>query len=334
MSYTRKLQKIGESLFVSLPKSWVERMQLNQGDIIALVEQPDGSLILYPEFRKETLNQITLNVDAKETTRSLKRRITGTYVDGFDVIKLKAVDNFTGEQQDAIREITDALFGLEIVEVTSNMITIQCLLTKTLPIEKTIQRIHSTIRSMFSETILALKERNPEAAKGVIKRTHDIKRLSLVVHRLLRSLILFPTERPSEMKPIDSVDFLRVIDKITEVSGAVKKIAESVITEGQTFPNSILDSLLKTSNKVLELYDWSMQALMSKDLELANRVLDEKPKLNFDDLWELLQKEEKKMKISGPAFSHIHRIIDNFKQIYLYALEISEIAIDRAEELS
>jgi len=67
------------------------------------------------------LNQITLNVDAKETTRSLKRRITGTYVDGFDVIKLKAVDNFTGEQQDAIREITDALFGLEIVEVTSNM---------------------------------------------------------------------------------------------------------------------------------------------------------------------------------------------------------------------
>ncbi|KYH41944.1 MAG: PhoU family transcriptional regulator [Candidatus Bathyarchaeota archaeon B26-2] len=187
---------------------------------------------------------------------------------------------------------------------------------------------------MFSETILALKERNPEASKGVIKRTRDVKRLSLVVHRLLRSLILFPTERPSEMKPIDSVDFLRVIDKTTEVSGAVKKIAESVITEGQTFPNSILDSLLKTSNKVLELYDWSMQALMSKDLELANRVLDEKPKLNFDDLWELLQKEEKKMKISGPAFSHIHRIIDNFKQIYLYALEISEIAIDRAEELS
>lgn len=247
---------------------------------------------------------------------------------------MKAVNKFTDEQQNAIREITEALFGLEIIEVTSNLITIQCLLTKTLPIERTIQRIHSIIKSMFSETILALKEGKPEAAKGVIKRTRDVKRLSLVVHRLLRSLVLFPTERTPEMKPIDSVDFLRVIDKITEVSGSVKKIAESVITWGQSFPNSVFEPLLKTCAKVMDLYDWSMQALMSKDVPLANRVLDEKLELNFDDLWGLLLKTEEETEISGPIFSYIHRIIDNLKQIYTYTLEIAEIAIDRAEELS
>ena len=333
MAYTRKLQKIGESLFVSLPKTWIERMQLNKGDLVMLVEQPDYSVVIHPGVKNESLKQIILNVDIEESTRSLRRRITGAYVDGFDIIKLRAVDKFTEEQQDVIREIIKALFGLEIIELTSNFITIQCLLTKTLPIESTMQRIHSIIKSMFSETISALKERNPKAVKGVIKRTQDVKRLSLVLHRLLRSLVLFPIERTPELKPIDSVDFLRVIDKIAEVSRIVKKIAESVVIWELSFPDSILEPLLVICVRILELYDWSMQALMSKDVPLANRVLDEKLELRIDDLGEIALKAEEMGEISCPKFPHILRIIDNLKQMYVYSLEIAEIAIDRAEEL-
>jgi len=77
-----------------------------------------------------------------------------------------------------------------------------------------------------------------------------------------------------------------------------------------------------------------MQALMSKDVPLANRVLDEKLEPNFDDLWKILSKETiLAPEISGPILSHIPRIIDSLEQIHVYALEIAEIAIDRAEEL-
>ena len=71
---------------------------------------------------------------------------------------------------------------------------------------------------------------------------------------------------------------------------------------------------------------------MSKNVPLANRVLDEKLDLKFDALWESLMKAEESMVISAPIFSHIHRIIDNLKQIHTYTLETVEIAIDRAEE--
>lgn len=335
MAYTRKLQKIGESLFVSLPKTWVKRMQLDKGDSVTLVEQPDYSVVIHPQVRNEHLKQIVLNVDAEEQTRSFGRKITGAYVDGFDVIKLEAIDRFTDEQHDAIRGITKELFGLEIVELSANLVTIQCLLTKTLPIERMIQTIHSTIKSMFGETISALKDGNSKAARGVVKRTRDIRRLSLVLHRLLRSLILYPTEQIQEMKPIDCVDFLRAIDKITEVSASVNKIAESVAIRGSSFPDSILEPLLANSVRILELYDWSIQALMSKDIPLANRVLDAKPQPDFDDLWEILMKETLLMpEISSPISSHVPRIIDNLKRMYEYALEIAEIAIDRAEELT
>ena len=335
MAYTRKLQKIGESIFVSLPKTWVERMQLSKGDSVMLLEQPDYSVVIHPQVKNERLKQIVLNVDAEEQTRSLRRKITGAYVDGFDVIKLEATDRFTDEQEDATREITEDLFGLEIVELSANLVTIQCFLTKTLPIERMIQRIHSTIKSMFGETISALKDRNSKAARGVVKRTRDIRRFSLVLHRLLRSLILYPTEHIQEMKPIDCVDFLRVIDKITEVSASVNKIAESVAVRWPSFPDSILEPLLANCVRILELFDWSIQALMSKDIPLANRVLDAELEPDFDDLWGILMKETVLMpEISSPILSHVPRIIDSLKQMYVYALEIAEIAIDRAEELS
>lgn len=333
MSSTRKLQKIGASLFISLPKAWAKRMQLNQGNTLELVEQSDGTIVLYPEVKGHSMEQTTLNVDASESIRSLRRKITGVYVDGFDVIELRSEDRFSDEQQDAIREIADALFGLEITEVASNRIAIQCLLTKTLPIEKTIQRVHVMIDSMLSDTFSALKGRDAKAARSVIKRMRDVNRLSLVMHRLLRSQILFPTKRIPEARPIDTVDFLRVLDKITEVSGSLKKIIESVseILE-EPPPKSILDPILEICFKVKEIYNCSIQALMSKDEPLANRVLDEKLEMIFDDLWDLLMEAEEKTQISNSTFSYLHRIMDNLKQIHIYALEIAEITIDRAEE--
>jgi len=333
MTYPRKLQKIGQSLFVSLPKTWAEQMQLNRGDTVLLVKQLDGSVALYPEAREETPKEITLEAEPEEPRRSLRRRITGAYVDGFDLIRLIAATKLTDEQQDAIREITKDLFGLEIVELSSDSITIQCLLAKTLPIENMIERIHATTRSMFGETILALREGNAKVAEGVIKRTRDVKRLSMVVHRLLRSLILFPAERIQGMEPIDSVDFLRVIDRITEISGSVRKIAESVLIWERSYSDSVPEKLLKMCAEAMNIYDWSMQALMSKNVSLANQVLDENLQPDFDDLWDLLLKVEQAAKISAPTFSHIHRIMDNLEQIDVYSQEIAEIAIDRAEEV-
>lgn len=329
MSETRKLQGIGKSLYVSLPKHWTRQMQLKPGDAVTLIQQSDGSMSIYPRVKGESSRQIILDIDAKESRQSLRRRITGAYVGGFDIIQLKAKERLTEEQHNIIREITEALFGLEVIEVTSNLVTIQCLLTKTLPIERTVQRIHSIIKSMFSETISALKEWDINLARGVAKRTRDVERLSLVTHRLLRSQILYPTERSPERSPIDCVDYLRALHGITEVAESVKKVAESFASGEQALPRSISEPLREICALVRNLYDWSIQALTSKDVPLANRVLDGKP--GFENLWELCVRAEDKSEISSLTFSHAHLAIDNLKQMYAYAVEIAEIAIDRAE---
>jgi len=332
MSETRKLQRIGgNTLYVSLPKRWTNRTQLKQGDKVTLVPQPDDSIYIYPTAKQEKSREIILEINAKNSRQSLKREIIAAYVDGFDIIKLKAEERLTEEQQDIIRDIVDHLFGLEVIEVTRNTITIQCLLKQDLPIEKTIQRIHNVILSMFSETVSALKAQDINPIKGLTRRMQDIKRLSLVTNRLLRSLIIFPrSAEQREVSLIDCVDYLQILHIIAEIADNVNKISESVMALGeQTLPKSILEPLCQECIPIQDLYDQSIRALLSKDIPLANRILDSK--LALENLWKLCREADEKSEVSSLALSYAYLLIDNLKQIQQYAVEIAEIAIDRAE---
>ena len=334
MSETRKLQRLGgTSLYVSLPKRWIDKMQLKQGHRVTLIPQPDDSISIYSTAKEKRPREIILEIAAQDSKQSLKRGIIAAYVDGFDIIKLKARGSLSEEQQEIIREAIDHLFGLEVIEVTGSMITVQCLLKQTLPVQKTIQRIHTMILSMFSETTSALKEQDTNPIKGLTRRMYDIKRLSLVTHRLLRSLILFPRSiEQTHVSLIDSVDYLQVLHIITEIADNVNRISESVMALGeQALPKSILEPLCKTCIPMQELYDQSIRALLSGDISLANRVLDSR--VNLENLWKLCIEADEKSEASSLALSYAYLLIDNLKQIRQYAVKIAEIAIDRAEAI-
>jgi phosphate uptake regulator len=330
MPETRKVQEIGKSLYISLPRDWTKQMQLKRGDMVALIPRQDGSISVYPEAKEEGPRQIILDTNG-ESEQSLRRRITGAYVDGFEIIQLRAENRFTDKQHDIIREITEELFGLEVVHAASNVVTIECLLKPTLPVEKSIHRIHNIVKSMFDETISALKEQDVSLAMGVPRRIRDTTRLSFVIYRALRSLILFPRLAVrGEISLIDSVDYLLVLHRITGTAYSIKNTSESIVEMGKrALPISISKPLFETCALTQKSYDWAIQALVSKDITLANRVLDVKP--DFEKLWNLCLKANKNSEISSLTFSHAHRVIDSLKQIQQYAAEIAEIAIDRAE---
>lgn len=305
-------------------------MQLKRGDIVTLIPQQDGSISVYPEEKEEDFKQIDLEIN-EESEQSLRRRITGAYVDGFDIIQLRTKDRFNDKHHDVIREITEELFGLEVVHSGSNIVTIECLLKPNLPIEKTIDRILNITKAMFDETISALKEHDINLARGVSRRIRDIKRLSLVIYRALRSMILFPTLAAREkMSLVDSVDYLHVLYRITGTAYNIKKSSESIVNMGtQKLPMSVSKRLSETSDLTRKLYEEAIQALISNDIVLADHVLDVEP--DYNELWNLCLKASQNSQITSLTFSYVHRIIDNLTQIQQYAAEIAEIAIDRAE---
>ena len=316
---------------MSLPKRWTREVGLMQGDRVTLIPQPDGSISVYSTTRQKSQREIVLEVRAEDSNQSVKRGIVAAYVDGFDLIKVKTRERLSEEQHDIIREAIENLFGLEVIEVARNIITIQCLLKQTLPIEKTMERIHTMILSMFGETISALEEQDSGLITGLTRRMHDVKRLSLVTHRLLRSMILFPrlTEQ-GKMNSMDCADYLQVIHLITEIAENVKSISETIITRGEhPFPEYILKPLCRKCVHLRDLYDQSIRALLSKDVRLANLALDSE--LALENLRKLCIEADDKSEISCLALSNAYLLIDNLKQIQRYTKEIAEVAIDQAE---
>jgi phosphate uptake regulator len=330
MSETRKIQKIGNTLYVSIPKSWTDQLQLKHGEKVTLVSK-DGSITIYPKAEDPRPREITLSLNSKNSAQYIKRGIIAAYLDGFDTIEVKTETTFTEDQQDIIRETINNLFGLEVIEVTGDTMMIVCLLKQKMPINKTITRIHNVIMSMFNETISALEKQNLDLTKGLTRRTQDIKRLFLVTNRLLRSIILFPQPpQTEELTLIDCVDYLQILHITAEITENLKKIAESIIPLiDYQLPAPIMKLLVETSTGIKELYDSSIQALLRKDILLANNILD--TFFNLANLWSLCLKANKKTEISSLALANLRLIIDGLEHIQQHAYEIANISIDRVE---
>lgn len=330
MSETRKIQKIGNTLYVSIPKMWTDQLKLKHGEKVTLVTQ-DGTISIYPQTGGTKSREITLTVTSKSSTQSLKRGIIAAYLDGFDTIELGTETVFTEGQQGSVRETINSLFGLEVIEATSNTIVIECLLKQKMPVAKTIDRIHKVIMSIFNETVSALELQNLGLVKGLGQRTQDCKRLSLVTNRLLRGVILFP--QPSqieEMSLIDCVDYLQILHVTSEITANLKKIAENIeLLIAQKLPKPLTKLLVETSEGIKKLYNDAVQALLSKDIPLANTILD--TSFNMDDLWSLCLKANEKSEISGLSLAHLRVIIDSLEQIQEHTHEIANVSIDRAE---
>ena len=330
MSETRKIQKIGNTLYVSIPKSWTDQLHLNHGEKVTLLTQQDGSISIYPQMSNQR-REITLNVTRKSSSQSLKRGIIGAYLDGFDTIKVKTEFTFTEDQHDSIRETIDSLFGLELIEVTGNTMNIVCLLKQSMPVNKAVTRIHNVIISMWSETISAVENKNVDLIKGLTRRTRDIKRLIMVTNRLLRSSILFPKPSHSDSIPlIDCVDYLQILHVTSEITGNLNKIAKNLNSlTCKQLPPEISVLLVKTGKSIQKMYDDSVQALLNKDIPLANNVLD--ACINFDDLWTQCLQLSGESELSSLVQPTIRLIFDSLEQIQHHAHEIAYISIDRTE---
>lgn len=334
MSETRKLQKIGRTLYVSIPKSWSKQMKLKHGDKVNMFLQPDNSMCISSIDFQESPREITLKIKSQSSKHSIKREIVAAYVDGFDIIKVISEESISDEKHDAIREIINSLFGLELIEISKNSMTIQCLLKRSLEIDKTIHRIHNVISSMFEETIVILRKQNASPISGLSRRMEDIRRLYLVSNRLLRSFLLFPDPKKSmEISLIDCVDYLQILHLISEIASNVHRISQSVSSlNSHELPKQVSEPLYQVSATIKRSLDSSVEALLTKDIVLANQILDMKQtsEMNLEELWKFC-KNISNSTISSRILSYAYLLIDCLKRINHHSSEISEIAIDRAE---
>src|SRR6056297_1339851 len=260
---TRKVQVTGGSTYtVSLPKSWATENGVSAGSEVEFYPEED-SLLLTPRTETErTEGSLDVSDLAGE---QLTRAVMTMYVSGFDIIALEA-SRITTDQRRAIRQATQNLVGVEVLEETNDSVVIQDLLDSSeLSIHNAVTRMRLIAQSMLADAVTALIENDDDIARDVIERDDDVDRLWLVVSRIFRATLRSP--RAAEELGVPREDCFdlhssarqleRVADHAAKISNLALKLDE--------VPADVAEALEELQTDASMILEKSMDALFAEE---------------------------------------------------------------------
>ena len=328
----RKVQFTGRSTYVlSLPKKWIEEMHLNAGDQVSLVRELDNSLSIAPivEGLRESLNEVTAIVSPGETSSTVKRKVVSMYLAGYDVIHLKLKSGrIDPAVRDGVREVVRRnLVGTEMIADASDNITLQVLLSvPELSISTAIRRMYLLASSMHKDAMSALVELNYELAREVIKSDDEVDRFSLYVSRnLVMAMQNGRVLREMGLRePSDCLTYRVAAKSIERVADHACSIAYKAIKLKEKISSESLTKIHKMSYLALTVLENSVEALLRRDYQLADRTVDAAENIRTleDDVMAAIEKNK------SHDLSNIKLALEDIRRTAEYASDIAEAALN------
>jgi phosphate uptake regulator len=334
----RKITGLGKSsLVVTLPKTWLKMNALERGDMVSMIVQNDGSLLVYPaEDASEERREIHLLIEARETDESITRRIIGAHLNGYKAIKLTSETNFTAEQQAVIRRMAGILY-LMIMESEASSIVLNSLIDETqASVRSTIERMHAITCAMSRDAVRALMEWDEGLARSVASLEDDVDQLMFFLLRLIRGAAQTPAlGKQLGLTPLDCLGYQTLVHRIERVADHVTQIAESTIAlirSGVDLPHEVISTFENTAEIAYKTYDSAVQLFLTKTIEGTNVIIDQQDAINI--LMDVITPLPR-IQSDNPSttYTHIINIREGIKRISHYTADIAEITIDRTYEM-
>jgi phosphate uptake regulator len=270
---TRKVQVTGGSTYtVSLPKEWATENGVSAGSVVEFYPEED-SLLLIP---KSESNRIEGELDISELEgEQLTRAVMTMYVSGFDVITLRA-NRITPEQRRGIREATQGLVGVEVLEETNDSIVLQDLLDSSeLPINDAVTQMRLISASMLEDAVQALVENDDDLALDVLQRDDDVDRLWFAVARIFRTTLRSPLAAEelgvSREVCFDYHSSARQLERIADHAAKIAGLALDLETVDEGVASG-LEALHDDASAVIET---ALDALFTDDSDRATELANE-----------------------------------------------------------
>jgi len=260
MEDKRKLQELGGSLYLSLPREWTGKYNLKKGSEVCLSGDEAGELHIFPEkARKEGEKIESIDFD-----RYFFRNLIGKYLDGCDIVKVRKKGQFNAMERQEIEGRVNNLMNLQVVEEQSDCITIQNLKSD-IPIKKMLAMMYYLTRSMLEDLG---KKADKELLQSIIDRDRLVGKYYLAIIMQQRSLL---TNRWSkELSFVEILDLRLIAQRIELIGDEIKSIAGTAIG-GAKIPTKDIKFLLDT-------YETAYNCFVKMDTDTAKKFWDrEKP---------------------------------------------------------
>lgn len=179
---TRKVQRLGSSsLFITLPKKWINKWGIKPGDKIIMEISDDGTLRLIAEKVKINFNRRNIKIDIDNYKQPIVTAIPCLYMLGYDEVFFVSKRNVDPKEFEETINYSKQLVGIEVAETTNNSIKLDCLLdTEKIGSESLLRRILNITSRKVEEIIAYLKGQNINEVQANLD---DLKRIQLMLLR-------------------------------------------------------------------------------------------------------------------------------------------------------
>ncbi len=263
----RKLIKFGNSSFViSLPKGWMEKNNLNKGDLVYVTENGNNELMLSAQNNNEQrvkLQEVTINIDGK-SFNDIKREIVSSYIKNVHLINIegKNLDKKVRE----IREYMGNLMALEIIEHNGNRIVAKDFLNmKKISLFQTIKKIDSTVDGMLQDS---QKIFHTDCYQSLMVRDEDVNRMVNMVLRVGRYALRKPhLVQSAGVTPFDFFRYLQVADLLERIADEAKRISRYL--RKSEMDDNLKQSIISLYSDICMQYRNVMEAFYANDSQKA-----------------------------------------------------------------
>jgi antitoxin component of MazEF toxin-antitoxin module len=265
----RKIQKLGGSLVVSLPKKWTENYNLSKESSVAIDLNSDGSLSITPELfhSKEERDILILESNPYVVKEAVKNILSGqTHI---VIVSDKLINKSLKNQ---IRYWVNGLPNTEITEESNQRIVIQNFGYKKIPTGKLIQRLLYLIADMFEDV-------KNESYNDLDYNFNQARKFYFILVMHIRAYLrtgVYVTE-DSDFTPLEAMDYRIFCGKVQEIGKILKHLRLSTqvtpfFDEIHQYFKEVMDASLKRDSRLSYLVWLKKYKLVEKANNLITTI--------------------------------------------------------------
>jgi len=328
---TRKLQYTGGSSYiVSLPKKWIQDLGLKQGDHVVILRQGNSVLQIAPASKRAAKEQkeATIEVGKDNNPYFIARKLIALYFLGFNVITIvPKEERLMVEQRVVIKNIVRrVLMGTEIIADSATGITLQVLINLLdLSVDAAFKRMLLIAKSMYRDTLLALKENNVELAEEVVKSDDEVDRFSFYIVRQLKIAIKNEhlLKEIGLEEPRNCLGYRLIAKSVERVADHPVIIAKDIMDNPHPLNKDIVEKITSMSYFTLEVLDDACLSMFKRDYEAADKAIEKARKID--------EMEKALLRTKPRDVNELYRIkliTENIRRVAEYASDIAEIVLN------
>jgi phosphate uptake regulator len=299
----RKLQLIGGSSYmISLPKNWVKKHNLNQGDELIL-QVNDNYLKIFPNKRTSELFRISIRLP-KMDYDFLKKLIYSLYIQGVDEIIIEN-PKYQQDLSTKLSEIVRNMVGMEIIDVNESRIVLRCL-TTSFNVSDVLKRLCQIICDMFDTIESNFRRKNLDFIDIISNLEKDADRFYLLAVRLNYKSIR------ENVCPLKWAEVTHVLESRT-IAKMLEEIADSLYDISTEF--SLNGEMLTLLLDLRRLFRIATDTYFNGDTIMSKNLIDMASEL-----------EEEILRLKERAYCEIGSLLE----ICRYIKSIGEMVFNEA----